>query len=167
MIYNCVITCSSRVMISEFKCSHPGPVMPVWPTHGGRVGVGTEGEQASAHRALPLQQDNKCVSTPVLSYMQGWVLLTTHPIVLSMAKKDSHPNKDIYENSLWKLSKYTNRKVGEKWNRIDFIIVLQNCSLSSVNSVHCWKGSRRLPNENWIINIYAAAAKLLQLCLTL
>ena len=142
-----------------------------WCLSDRHTGVAWVWEERENRPALtvpsPFSRTIKRVSIPVLSYMQGWVLLTTHPIVLSMAKKDSHLNEDIYENSLWKLSKYTSRKVGEKWNRIDFIIVLQNCSLSSVNSVHCWKGSRRLPNENWIINIYAAAAKLLQSCPTL
>ena len=46
-------------MIAEFKWSRPGLMVPVWPTRGGRVGMGTEGEQASAHRALPFQQDDK------------------------------------------------------------------------------------------------------------
>ena len=153
MIYNCVIICNSRVMTFEFKWSRPRPMEPVWSTHRDRVGV--EMGRTDQHWPWPpFSRTVKHASTPAYSYSQGGVLRTTHPIVLSMAKTDSHPNEDVYANILWKLSKYTSRKVGEKWNRIDFIVVLQNCSLSNVNSVHCWKGSRMSPNENWIINIY-------------
>ena len=137
--------------------SSSGAVQASWCLCDRHAGVAWVWEQRENRLALtvpsPFSRTIKHVPTPVFPYMQGWVLLPTHPRVLSMAKKDSHLNEDIYENSLWKLSKYTSRKIGEKWNRIGFIIALQNCSLSSVNSVPCWKGSRRSPNENWIIKM--------------